>query len=586
MKMKKFLAVVLSFALSFSLAMPTFAQDNTASAAQAVQSEVTETSNDENVSADENTSKDASAETVKEDSKTEASKTDEKAEDASENAEVKKEVTKTTKTDKKQADSDASASDIDTSVWKAEDFTYTEMSQRLNGCDYSRDFTVSGTAISGFSETGSEKIKVNKNLVIPSEDPNGTTIVGIADSAFKKQGIEKLTLPDGMMVDYNDTVTHVVTRRGNFLIGAGAFDGNELTSLDLPEGVIYIGPSSFARNKLKSVTIPHTFWWLENSAFAYNEITKVNFPKTCDFQAQIHAFAFAHNNIKSVRLPDYMEVVEKKAFYWNPGMEECSKDAPEKEQEFGGVVYMYTDNEKLFDMERIHHMDRTAESQHSWHQKLILGEDPNTDKTWTADDFTFDGTTITGLSESGIAKRKDNRELVLPDKTPTGEYVTEIADEKKSDTGLFAAQTEKFTKVTLPAKLEKIGMKSFVNSGIKKIEFPKTLKEIGVAAFQRNEIETIILPDSVTKLGVGAFGSNTPIKKVVLSKNLNEIAAGAFGCSDAQHYNPDFTEIEIPVNVTKIGDNAFAGSNIHNIVIPVNVTSIGRVLWQAIVAVT
>lgn len=29
MKMKKFLAVVLSFALSFSLAMPTFAQDNT-----------------------------------------------------------------------------------------------------------------------------------------------------------------------------------------------------------------------------------------------------------------------------------------------------------------------------------------------------------------------------------------------------------------------------------------------------------------------------------------------------------------------------------------------------------------------------
>lgn len=101
MKMKKFLAVVLSFALSFSLAMPTFAQDNTASAAQAVQSEVTETSNDENVSADENMSKDASAETVKEDSKTEASKTDEKAEDASENAEVKKEVTKTTKTDKK-----------------------------------------------------------------------------------------------------------------------------------------------------------------------------------------------------------------------------------------------------------------------------------------------------------------------------------------------------------------------------------------------------------------------------------------------------------------------------------------------------
>lgn len=577
MKMKKFLAVVLSFALSFSLAMPTIAQDNTASAAQAVQSEVTETSNDENVSADENTSKDASAETVKEDSKTEASKTDEKAEDASENAEVKKEVTKTIKTDKKQADSDASASDIDTSVWTAEDFTYTEMSQRLNGCDYSRDFTVSGTAISGFSETGSEKIKVNKNLVIPSEDPNGTTIVGIADSAFKKQGIEKLTLPDGMMVDYNDTVTHVVTRRGNFLIGAGAFDGNELTSLDLPEGVIYIGPSSFARNKLKSVTIPHTFWWLENSAFAYNEITKVNFPKTCDFQAQIHAFAFAHNNIKSVRLPDYMEVVEKKVFYWNPGMEECSKDAPEKEQEFGGVVYMYTDNEKLFDMERIHHIDRTAESQHSWHQKLILGEDPNADKTWTADDFTFDGTTITGFSESGIEKRKDNTDLVLPNKNPDGEYVTAIADYTgNGNNGMFATADEKFTSVTLPAKLEKIGAKVFADCGITKIEFPKTLTEIGVAAFQKNQLESIILPDSVTKIGGGAFGTNPKLKKIILSKNLTDIPAGAFGCSDAQNYMTDLTELTIPEGVKTIGNNAFAGNNIHKIVIPSTVTSIGN----------
>lgn len=577
MKMKKFLAVVLSFALSFSLAMPTFAQDNTASAAQAVQSEVTETSNDENVSADENTSKDASAKTVTEDSKTEASKTDEKTEDASENAKVKKEVTKMTKTDKKQADSDASASDIDTSVWTAEDFTYTEMSQRLNGCDYSRDFTVSGTAISGFSETGSEKIKVNKNLVIPSEDPNGTTIVGIADSAFKKQGIEKLTLPDGMMVDYNDTVTHVVTRRGNFLIGAGAFDGNELTSLDLPEGVIYIGPSSFARNKLKSVTIPHTFWWLENSAFAYNEITKVNFPKTCDFQAQIHAFAFAHNNIKSVRLPDYMEVVEKKVFYWNPGMEECSKDAPEKEQEFGGVVYMYTDNEKLFDMERIHHMDRTAESQHSWHQKLILGEDPNADKTWTADDFTFDGTTITGFSESGIEKRKDNTDLVLPNKNPDGEYVTAIADYTGNGyTGMFATADEKFTSVTLPAKLEKIGAKVFADCGITKIEFPKTLTEIGVAAFQKNQLESIILPDSVTKIGGGAFGTNPKLKKIILSKNLTDIPGGAFGCSDAQNYMTDLTELTIPEGVKTIGNNAFAGNNIHKIVIPSTVTSIGN----------
>lgn len=169
-----------------------------------------------------------------------------------------------------------------------------------------------------------------------------------------------------------------------------------------------------------------------------------------------------------------MEVVEKKVFYWNPGMEECSKDAPEKEQEFGGVVYMYTDNEKLFDMERIHHMDRTAESQHSWHQKLILGEDPNTDKTWTADDFTFDGTTITGFSESGIEKRKDNTDLVLPNKNPDGEYVTAIADYTgNGNNGMFATADEKFTSVTLPAKLERLVQKFSQTAVLRRLNFQR-----------------------------------------------------------------------------------------------------------------
>lgn len=547
MKMKKFLAVVLSFALSFSLAMPTFAQDNTKSTATAVQAEVLENSDETKATVDEESSK----------------------------VDVEKEETKETKTDKKQADTEKVEKTIDSSVWTAEDFTYTEMSQRLNGCDYTRDFKITGTAIAGFSETGKEKFQENKDLVIPAKDDKGETIVGIADSAFKKLGIQSLELPDGMMVDYDDTVTHTVTRRGNFLIGAGAFEGNELKTLDLPEGVIFIGPRSFAKNKLTSVTIPHTFWWLENAAFAFNEITKVNFPKTCDFQAQIHAFAFSHNQIKSVRLPDYMEVVEKKSFYWNPGMEECPTDAPEKEQEYGGIVYMYTDNKNLFDMERIHHMGRTADSQHSWHQKLILGSVPDTEETWNADDFTFDGTTITGLSESGIAKRKDNRELVLPDKTPDGKYVTAIG-KATTDTGLFATADEQFTKVTLPAKLETIGDKAFVNNGITKVEFPKTLKSIGIAAFQRNKLESVILPDSVTTLGGGAFGTNATIKKIVLSKGLTEIAAGAFGCSDASNFMTGLTELTIPEGITKIGQNAFAGNNIHNIVIPSTVKTIDR----------
>ena len=460
--------------------------------------------------------------------------------------------------------------------WTAEDFVYTEMSQTLNGCDYTRTIVVSGLAVAGFSESGKIKIQTNKNLVIPSKTPEGITIIGVADGAFKEQGIVSLTLPEGMMVDYDDTVTHKVTRRGNFLIGASAFYKNELTSVVLPEGVIMIGPNAFARNKLESVSLPHTFWWLENSAFAYNNLSTVGFPQTCDFQAQIHAFAFAHNNIKSVRLPDYMEVVEKKVFYWNPGMEECPADAPEDEQEWGGVVYMYTDNEALFDMERIHHIARVAESQHSWHQKLILGEDPNAGATWTVADFTFEGTKITGLSESGIAKRTVNRKLILPAVTPTGEAVTEIADAQAGATyGLFGTAEETFESVQFPDTLERIGVRAFSGNNLTSVAFPSGLKEIGLAAFQMNKLAAVILPDTLTTLGGGAFASNPTISSIHISKSMTEIPAGAFGCSDGKNWMENLTEITIPEGIVKIGNNAFAGNNFTSIVIPSTVKEIG-----------
>lgn len=461
-------------------------------------------------------------------------------------------------------------------AWTSADFVYTEMEQTLNGCDYTRQFKITGRAIAGFSESGEAKIATNKDLVLPSVDEDGNTLVGIAQGAFKDRGIETVKFPEGMMVDYDDTVTHVVTRRGNFIIGTEAFAKNNLTSVYLPEGVIAVMPSAFKNNQLTSVSLPHTIWWIENSSFANNNLSTVGFPKTCDFQVQIHAFAFAYNNIKSVRLPDYTEVVEKKVFYWNPGMEACPTDAPEKEQGYGGVVYMYTDNPELANMERIHHIDRTAESQHSWHQKLIVGTQPTEEGAWTVEDFIIEGTTITGLSDSGVAKRKTNKDLVLPDRNADREYITALGDTQSAN-GLFATAEEGFDSVTLPVRLEKIGMRAFCDNGLSRINgFPSTLKEIGIAAFQTNNLTHINLPDNVTKVGGGAFGTNPKLESIRLSTGLTEIEAGAFGCSDAKNYMENLTELTIPEGITKIGNNAFAGNNIKNIVIPSTVTEIGN----------
>lgn len=460
--------------------------------------------------------------------------------------------------------------------WTVEDFTYTEMEQTLNGCDYSRQFVIKGSAVAGFSESGLEKVKTNKNLVLPSVNDKGGKLVGVADNAFKEQELQSVKFPTGMMVDYNDTVTDgAVTRRGNYIIGSGSFAYNNLTDVYLPEGVIAIMPSAFKNNQIANVSIPHTVWWIENSCFAANNLTTVGFPKTCDFQLQIHALAFAQNKIKAVRLPDYCEVVEKKAFYWNPGMEDCPEEAPDKEKQMGGLVYMYTENPNFVNMERIHHIDRTAESQKSWHQKLIVGFMPESEDTWTSADFTFEGTKITGFSESGSKKLASQKDLVLPDRTPDGKWVTELGDATGSN-GLFATKEEKIESVTFPSHLEKIGKRVFADSGLKRIgTFPNTLKEIGMAAFQMNHLASVVLPDSVTTLGGGAFGSNAEIETIILSKSLKEIPAGVFGCSTADLYMTNLTELTIPEGITKIGNNAFAGNNIKNIEIPSTVTEIG-----------
>lgn len=523
--------------------------------------------------------------------------------------------------------SNASA-DVASETWTAEDFTYEYKSKLMYGCDYTRQFYVNGQVITGFSEAGLGKLdpvveqtvttdeegeetvvetiveaRGCTDLVIPSETPDGEAIVGIGPGAFKGMHLTSVTFPTGMLVRYDDTVTHAVTRRGNFIIHESAFASNDLTEVYLPAGILGCMANSFQRNKIKTVTLPRTLWWIETLAFANNEITKVNFPQSCDFRMEMHGMTFADNNIRSVRLPDYTEVVNKDAFAMNPGMEPMTEEIARKRSQTdwekfmpggsaeSGIVYMYTDREALFDAQRIHTIDRPTKNQWSPFQKLVLisEETPDADtEKWSTADFTYSGTTVTGLSVSGIEKRKTYTKMDIPDRTPDGRFVSEIASTDNSIGGLFGEEIkdengnvtglEGFDVVTLPSGIRKIGDRAFAGMGLKEVVFPNQLQEIGLAAFQNNELEDVILPDSVTAIGGGAFASNPKIKKIIIPQNddYTVIEGGTFGCSDGKHWMTGLTSIEIPDTITEIGDNAFAGNNFEYIEIPASVKSIGR----------
>ena len=492
--------------------------------------------------------------------------------------------------------------------WTAEDFTYEYKSKLMYGCDYTRQLYVNGQVIAGFSEQGQAKLDAgNTDLVIPPKTPEGEMITGIGSHAFDGAGLTSVRFPTGMLVPYDDKVTHDVTRRGNFIIHESAFANNELTEVYLPAGVLGCMANAFQKNRITKVTLPRTIWWIETLAFANNEISRVSFPQTCDFRLEMHGMTFADNNITSVRIPDYTEVINKDVFAMNPGMEPMTEEIARKRSETdwekympggsaeSGIVYMYTDREALFDAQRIHTIDRPTKNQWSPFQKLVLisSETPDADtEKWSTADFTYDGTTITGLSESGIEKRSSYTKLDIPDRTPTGEFVREIASTDKSYGGVFGEEirddngelvgVEGFDVVTLPNGLRKIGDRAFARIGLKEVVFPNQLQEIGLAAFQSNELEDVILPDSVTEIGGGAFASNPNLKSISIPHNENYtvIAGGTFGCSDGRHWMTNLTSIEIPDTITEIGDNAFAGNNFERIEIPASVKRIGRLAFS------
>ena len=410
--------------------------------------------------------------------------------------------------------------------------------------------------VTGLSDSGKAKLENNKDLVIPAKDPDGKKVQGVGESAFKSMGIKSVKFPENVKTANDTNWDSNVKERGDFFIGGLAFQSNNLEEVTLPEGVFYLARQAFAKNaNLKKVTFPSTIKMLASGAFGSCAIESLNFPETTDFPLVIDNGAFMVNKIKSVWLPDKTEKVSKQAFVKNTGME-------------NGTVYLYIPKTKGS------YVDSNAT------QKPFVGDaipaEAWAEKPWGTAHFIFDGTTITGLSESGKIKIQNDTNLVLPDQNAAGEDITAIG-KGTVGVGTFGYKTADGTvyapdSVKLPAKLESIGNFAFsavvdtktseVKHGVKEVEFPETLKTIGDTAFQNAPLTEVSLPDSVTSVGNGAFTNTekatTHIEKVKLSKGMTAIPASMFT-------NQKIKNVEIPEGIKTIGSRAFAGNRVETL---------------------
>lgn len=152
--------------------------------------------------------------------------------------------------------------------------------------------------------------------------------------------------------------------------------------------------------------------------------------------------------------------------------------------------------------------------------------------------------------------------------------------------------------VTLPEGIEVLGGFTFYNNNaLMSVTLPSTLKTMGNQEFKNcTSLTSIVLPENLEYIGSTPFGGCTNLKEVTI---LSLKEAYSYGSStkpfvdcpalekivlgDGVEILPDYffhemtnlTQIDLPDNITSIGEYAFRLSGITSLVVPANVTTIG-----------
>ena len=444
------------------------------------------------------------------------------------------------------------------------------------------DFEILGDTVYGFSKRGVQKLKRNRNVVLPTKSKENVDLKKIASFAFvynKSSAIDEYTQREGENGEVNNLDVD-----GNEIKKLGEdFHQLDIESVEIPEGYTYIGQDAFEENSnIKSVNLPKTITKISDYAFAHlslktiklpdnlkflgdqvffdnqiegklilpknltnlgerafksNQITDIEF--NCEKLETIKEQAFQDNKIKQVKLPDSVKKIEIGAFSGNLGDENYALK----------VVLLSKGNVDNKDSSSI--VNPTEEDK-------TTSVDVDSSK-WDEKDFVFDKGKVLGFSSIGKLKVRENKNLVIPEKN--GKYVVdEIGDDAFRNVNFENSSLNKYDlkSVKLPKTVKKIGKFAFQSNYLTEFEAPEALKIIGDGAFMNNKIEMLELGENTEIVGSSAFHINK-LFAIVIYPNVREIGISAFRNNDAQNV------MFMGDKVEKIGEMAFCNNKISEL---------------------
>jgi hypothetical protein len=328
-------------------------------------------------------------------------------------------------------------------------------------------------------------IGTSKTVRIPLKIKN-RSVVGIGDRAFESMELISVIIPD--------TVNNI----GSYAFSEGSGQArttNKLTSVIIPDSVLNIDIGAFQDNQLSNVNLGNGVTAIRDYAFAGNQITNITIPNSVD---GIGEGAFANNPLTKVTIPSsvhvmisYMSRIGNRSrprnanpFSFTPSLEYISVDPMNKSFiSIDGVLY-------------------------SIDKKLL---------------FAYP-------SAKGDAYAIPNGVTEIVSRAFAGSQIERISLPNSLVTiGEGAFMRANLSSIDIPNSVKEIGGYAFFENGLTTVTISNSTRSIGMWAFAVNQLTSITIPNSVTTIEYYAFGGNSQLTSITIGANVT--LGGEYGAA-------------------------------------------------------